>query len=658
VKSRITLYLITLLIGLAAALSLNLLTGLIPTIGSWYSGDLNLALRWQADALMRGRLAISDGPTHHFHDAVWANGLQQPWGIGVPLLRIPFEIAARLFGYRIFPDRLTFLLYVTFAVSFVFHVLVSVGTQIVRNSRSNARVEGWVLPAACLCTATLVLSPGFLTMIRSRFAVYEEVIAYAFLYSLVAFAAMLLFLYRRSGSTLFLLCVLCGFAPFIRPTLIILTVVCIPLAFLSTPREQRRQLSTSFFVGFSAMLILISSWVLSNWIRFESPLEIGQHVYLSNSVVNFQFKVGSPYYLIPWHERLADFLIRLFWFRTQFDPVMFGVQLPLHLVSVGRWAEMYFEPFSPAQLLEIIAASVCIAASLIVRKAKFSDPPMVVATAAAGALIFYASAYGLNHAAVSRYYVDLAAPFAVLTLCGVIAGAEFVGAGLMRITGGRFPDIKPLAILLCCTVYAIIVALRWGTFSLVDRIVPPQREVDILPNAEFPQLSTMNIPDGYRCSAELQRKLLKYNGEGWDQTDCSVAWSTGVFLPITSCVQVIVSSPYRDRAVFERSVTVKANLDPLSLTDFESRESMQRATFCRKQSTSERRIRYIIIGWVAVTDFERLPEPSIFLHSLTAVRESDFFPKPRAEYSPSIPLSGFAVASIFPFSHNLSFAPP
>ena len=298
-KSRITFYTIALLIGLLAALALNLFTGLIPAIGSWYSSDLNLALRWQGDALMRGRLAISDSPEQHFHDAIWANGLHQPWGLGVPFLRMPFEIAARLFGYRIFPDRVVFLLYVALTASFVFYALAAVGARIVQNSGSGARVERLVLPAACLCTFALVLSPGFLTMLRSRFVVYEEVIAYAFLYSLVTFAALALFVNRRSGSTLFLLCVLCGFAPFIRPTLSILPALFIPLAFLSTPRDHRRQLSAGFCVGFAVPAILILSWFVSNWIRFESPWEIGQHVYLSNSAVNFQFKIGSPYYFFP-----------------------------------------------------------------------------------------------------------------------------------------------------------------------------------------------------------------------------------------------------------------------------------------------------------------------------------------------------------------------
>jgi hypothetical protein len=69
-------------------------TGLVPGWGWWYSD--NRVLWRQSQALLGGSLAIGSDPSEVEFDTAWAQGgIQQIWGLGVPLWRLPFEVAAK-----------------------------------------------------------------------------------------------------------------------------------------------------------------------------------------------------------------------------------------------------------------------------------------------------------------------------------------------------------------------------------------------------------------------------------------------------------------------------------------------------------------------------------------------------------------------------------
>ena len=76
--------------------------------GAWYSGDFTYRL--QTAALLRGSLALQGVPHGQRYDWAWGRGSQQVWGLGMPLLRLPFEAAAQLLGGFGFPDALTFVI--------------------------------------------------------------------------------------------------------------------------------------------------------------------------------------------------------------------------------------------------------------------------------------------------------------------------------------------------------------------------------------------------------------------------------------------------------------------------------------------------------------------------------------------------------------------
>src|ERR1035437_9420299 len=100
---RLKIFLQTQGIAIPVTILFLFLTRLIPAWGRWYSAELSY--RFQDLAFLKGHLRISEAPFGHLFDWHWGNGLQTAWGLGVPLLRLPFEILARLAGQPFFPDR-------------------------------------------------------------------------------------------------------------------------------------------------------------------------------------------------------------------------------------------------------------------------------------------------------------------------------------------------------------------------------------------------------------------------------------------------------------------------------------------------------------------------------------------------------------------------
>src|SRR3954462_8375382 len=93
-------------LGVAALVAFVLLiTARQITLRHWYSA--NGAYRAQVAAMLAGRLALSNAPEVLAHDYAWTDdGVQQVWGLGIPMWQTPFERGGRLVGLSPFPDRI------------------------------------------------------------------------------------------------------------------------------------------------------------------------------------------------------------------------------------------------------------------------------------------------------------------------------------------------------------------------------------------------------------------------------------------------------------------------------------------------------------------------------------------------------------------------
>jgi hypothetical protein len=167
---------------------LSFVLQIIPNWGQWYSASPFYSL--QANALLRGDFALSPRIMDLDHDLVWSNGgIQQVWGLGVPLLRLPLTALAHLCGYSVFPDYLALGLVLSLTAFLLLHLIVAPAV---------ARRKWFAIFIAYGGVALALFFPPFLALLHTRLKVYEEAAAYTYLFGLME--AVLLFQFLRTES--------------------------------------------------------------------------------------------------------------------------------------------------------------------------------------------------------------------------------------------------------------------------------------------------------------------------------------------------------------------------------------------------------------------------------------------------------------------------
>jgi len=218
-------------VGYAAGLLLA--TGLVPDWGAWFS--TSLPYRMQTEALLKGDLAVSRSVAKLKSDHTWSEqGVHQVWGLGVPLWRLPFEAVAKLFGFDGFPDRIAFGLFALLVCFVVLKVWVSFGDE--KSEVGDGWNSGWrMITGFGAGLIIMLLFPPFLTLLRVRGAVWEEAVAYEYLFGILQVTLLVAFARQPTIARLLLVSALAGFGGLIRPTLV--------------------------FYGFATMLIVTGVWV-------------------------------------------------------------------------------------------------------------------------------------------------------------------------------------------------------------------------------------------------------------------------------------------------------------------------------------------------------------------------------------------------------------
>jgi hypothetical protein len=176
----------------------------------------------QTEALLHGTFALQATPYGQMADWAWGNGSQHVWGLGVGLVRLPFEAAAKTLGTVGFPDR------ITLALAFVAVSLLCA------RAFASAATTAWERFALAL---PIVSAPAFVILCRTRLAVYEESVAYAHLFAVAMLSLLLRFATQRRDRDLLGACALAGVAPLFRPTLAFDAGVTVALAVALGPHR-------------------------------------------------------------------------------------------------------------------------------------------------------------------------------------------------------------------------------------------------------------------------------------------------------------------------------------------------------------------------------------------------------------------------------------
>lgn len=500
------------------------LTGLLAP-GEWYADDVTLRL--QVEALLRGELALQAWPHHHLQDWGWStHGAQQLWGLGVPLLRLPFEAAASALGAGPFPDRLVLVLVLT----------LSLGLWLRGAHAALARAPA----VAALLTAVVYLHPVLLALLGARLAVYEEVIAvgvWLALAQLGCLAALASVAPPRRARWWLGLATLAALSALVRPTALAPALASVLLGATWVTGRVRQGGLLLAALGPLALGV-------TNTLRFDHPLEFGYALNLSLSPLNeLALRFGSPVGELSWGVALRELAGVLFQVSTLSGEAVYADAVHPWQAPVLRFRELYFPSFGVVEAGAALAGLATLwatrrsrgVAALWARWGLLAGLPLV---------LFYTRAPSLT----SRYALDL---YPVLVALGASAVVAVAARGRRAARG--------LGVVLLLALVVGLGAPREGPYvpryPLSLRLLEAKLERARLGRTAAPRA----LPAEQACPGAHDPTLLA-DGLDWDREgDCSVGPFTSLFLPRTRCVVLVLGG-----TVVPEAVRARADWDPLT----------------------------------------------------------------------------------------------
>jgi len=345
-KGNQSLIAILILDSLAYGFGIMMLIGAIKEDGSWYS--MSDHYRAQTEALLRGELALSNSPWNVAHDLTWSNnGVHQVWGLGIPLWRVPFTFVAQLFGYSTFPEHFAT------AIALALMGLFTLKTFLVPALRTKEE-KGSLSPAFASCFVILGFPP-FISLLRTRFDVYEEALVHTYIFGVVLGCLIIEFTRRPAMKRWYFLMFFAGFGALIRPSLLFYALCAFGIASLVLFRCVKEKAVKNFLwkeflphwiAGGFAFSIGIVVLMATNFLRFGAPLEFGhklnlQNLYGSMYATRFDHPFETEPFLVVFKEMAGAlcFPLRMSgnsWYETG---------LYVWQANAVRWREFYFPTF-------------------------------------------------------------------------------------------------------------------------------------------------------------------------------------------------------------------------------------------------------------------------------------------------------------------------
>lgn len=567
-------------------------TRLVPAWGLWYSPDVRY--RQQTDALLKGRFALSQTPAALRNDLVWSNGgVHQVWGLGVPAWRLPFEVIARLLGQQAFPDRI--------ALGVAFSLLAYWAWRILWPGCApphSADAAHCCDPSRLAAILIILFFPPFVQLCRGTFKVYEEAVAYGYLYAIFLFMGLLALARCPSVLRLFLLALASGIAPLVRPTVGIYgmatLVLAVPLARRFGHKWSRIGAGLSGY-GFGFGLLL-----MTNWIRFGSCLEFGHNLNL-NGFPNWYFtRFYCPFEEVSWAVALRELFGAMF-MSPQFNVYDWRLKgLFWGQSDVSRWRFFYGDTFNLRYLAALLAAWGFGGYSLLCRQrhpCRTSTSTKLSLAWSAGATTALVLFYAKTPVISSRYLLDFAPGFAI-----ALAGPLLCLDGHWLRAPGR--TRAALVAFLTLVLAWLLLEGYGGRTSIVPAPAVSQAQV-LRALAEVPH-EPVEIRNSYELGTDLRSggAHIDFNGEGWDSATGRMDTTAVFFVRDPQRLQIIVSMDSDLGGDDDRfsNLQAKIGLESLILDSVESCPEGRRLTF-RLQPHSRNRygIQVLFLAYVVRT---------------------------------------------------------
>lgn len=378
----------------------------------------NPGYRAQVDALLDGRLALTRSPDGLLHDLAWTpHGVQQVWGLGVPLWQLPFEAFGRLVGISPFPDRIALAAWLAVMLFLLIRAFRprDAGEARPDDQRRDAG-RSWAIDSRVMQIGALLLTgllPGMVTVLRGRIGVYEEAAIYAYAAALILLGGLVA-MHRTPTTARFLLLVgFAGLTGLLRPTVWFYGLATTLVASTILLRQRGRPAVRTIALGVALFVAGGGALYATNALRFGRGTEFGHRLNvhsLPGNIVATRF--SYPFERAGTIEAGTELVASLFDGPERRSKRGF-YQAGLHHGQSPRprWREYYFTTFSWPYVPAILAGLVLGALAWRRRGDPFAR--MLGAWAVLGGaplFVFYLHSPSVS----SRYQLDLAPAIAAL----------------------------------------------------------------------------------------------------------------------------------------------------------------------------------------------------------------------------------------------------
>jgi len=454
-------------------------TGAIPRWGQWYSEQPYY--RAQVYAFFSGRLALTNHAEGVTHDLAWIEGgVQQVWGLGVPLWLAVWELLGRVIHVSPFPERIAMLFG---AVATMYALL--------RTWFGPGGDRSYASRGAFLFTAML---PGVITMLRGRIAVYEEAAAYSYGASMLLLAGVMIMIRRPTTTRYVLLLAFAGATGLLRPTIWFYGAACAAIATVLYVRYRGSVRQAIGVIALASALFLAGGAALfvTNYLRFGNGGEFGHRLNLEDLPGNlYATRFNHPFETVAARDSAKELVGAMFGRPEQKARLgFFFYERNLHPgeLDVPRWREYYFTPYTWAYVPFIVAGLGCVVFAWLRVRQRGSAPPTPRQTpdldretrwlglwAVLGGiplLVFYLHSPSVS----SRYFLDVAPTLVVLLVTSWRYLATRLGSSILGTVGfGAFALWWGVSAVTSTIRHAWVspVRARGAYLSLIDQTDPP-----------------------------------------------------------------------------------------------------------------------------------------------------------------------------------------
>lgn len=508
-------------VALACGLYLNWRAELVPKWGEWWAADPHAYVYLQVRAFLSGRVALLPHPGAAAHDYFWGRGgMHTAWGLGVPILAIPFHLVGRLFGAPGCPDSIRFL---------ILYAMTAV--VLARALHGLSRYEARGLGASCAAAAFVMTFPTYVGMVSSRFQIYEQTIAIGALWSVLLLAGVLALLRRCTPARLFAVCAAAGFIGMIRIPIAFYGPTTAAIAVLVAHRRglSRRVLVAGAFtyVGFASL------YFLGNVVRFGGLLNSGYENCLCSAFPNRLTRWGLPFAKVPFMTAAKEMFATLFLLEPA-GTQMFGPPPEVARYAVGeRWRE-YYSPTFDLYVLGLWGISLAIVGWGTVRgklwrrdRELAGDAAAVVGAWAIPPSVVLFAFYTKIPNMCTRYASDLYPAFAASSLC--------VGMFIVDAVRKRAPPLTEAAHLGLAGVAALYIASMHGWVVHLSRPINGNTLIARIGAIDALDTAPPHVPSHFKCGEPRGPQPVHTHFDEW-WGDCSFASGMVFAMPHSPCV--------------------------------------------------------------------------------------------------------------------------